>query len=102
MIQFRVLSFENRRKISPEKGKEFADAHKLIYIETSALLNQNVDEAFSIPSKQVLDRVLARKTSLNVREPMVPMRVVGWGVRMRGSKWGTTSMESRRKMIKSV
>lgn len=47
----------------------FASAHKLHYIETSALRNQNVDSAFYTPCKEVLDKVKSKKISLSVFIP---------------------------------
>ena len=37
---------ENRRAVSYEEGKEFADKHGLIFLETSAKSAANVEEAF--------------------------------------------------------
>lgn len=44
---------EERRIISPEEGKAFADSHQLLYMETSAKTGDSVDEAFTTVVEQI-------------------------------------------------
>ncbi|XP_028800495.1 ras-related protein Rab-2-A-like [Neltuma alba] len=46
-----------RREVSTEEGKQFAKENKLIFLETSAKLGQNVDEAFEEAAKSVYKKV---------------------------------------------
>jgi Ras-related protein Rab-8A len=43
-----------KRQVSYEQAKEFADQHGLKYIETSAKANDNVAEAFITMTKEII------------------------------------------------
>lgn len=45
------------RVISTEEGKEFAEKHGLIFLETSAKTGQNVEQSFESAAAEVMDRV---------------------------------------------
>lgn len=49
---------EGSRVISSEKAEQFAQSHKMQYIEVSSKNYQNVDEAFLIPCESVLKKVI--------------------------------------------
>jgi small GTP-binding protein len=53
---------ETERKVSNEQGKLLAQKYKLPFIETSAKLGVNVDEAFYAIAKSVMTRLMANPT----------------------------------------
>lgn len=48
---------EAKRAVSYAEGKEFADAHGITFIETSAKNSLNVEQAFLTMANQIKDRV---------------------------------------------
>lgn len=46
---------EEERAVSRSEGQEFAAKHDLLFMETSAKLSTNVDEAFSAVIKDIFD-----------------------------------------------
>ncbi len=48
---------EEQRKISYEQGKEFADTYGMKFIETSAKTSSNVNEAFTIMTKEIISQM---------------------------------------------
>ncbi|XP_062511966.1 ras-related protein Rab-13-like [Corticium candelabrum] len=59
---------DDRREVSVQQGKMFADAHGLFCMEVSALENSNVEEAFMSLAQKILERHLgALPTSHLVR-----------------------------------
>ena len=52
---------EDKRVISYNQGKEFADSYGLKYIETSAKKNLNVNEAFSILGRELMQATEDKK-----------------------------------------
>ncbi|XP_046849089.1 ras-related protein Rab-39B-like isoform X2 [Xenia sp. Carnegie-2017] len=49
---------ESERKVSTAEGERFADAHDMFFIETSAKILCNVEEAFNIVAKEVYKRLV--------------------------------------------
>ena len=45
---------DQKRNVSYEEGERFAKAHNLVFIETSAKLSTNVEEAFSVAAENIL------------------------------------------------
>jgi GTPase SAR1 family protein len=45
---------EEKRQVSYEQGKEFADTYGMKFIETSAKTNNNVQEAFYTMTKEII------------------------------------------------
>ena len=52
---------EDKRVISYNQGKEFADSYGLKYIETSAKKNLNVNEAFSTLGRELMQATEDKK-----------------------------------------
>lgn len=48
---------EHRREVSRESGEEFARQHGLLFLETSAKNNTNVEEAFLSTARQIHNKV---------------------------------------------
>ena len=42
------------REVAEEKGKNFAEAHNLFFMETSAKMSINVEEAFNTMLKKIV------------------------------------------------
>jgi len=55
---------EHKRAVTYEEGKKFAEENGLIYMETSAKTDSNVDEAFINTAKIIYDKI--KKGSLQV------------------------------------
>jgi GTPase SAR1 family protein len=57
---------ENQRQVTFDQGKEFADTYGMKFVETSAKLNNNVQEAFFTMTKEIItaskekDRILSK------------------------------------------
>ena len=49
---------EEKRKITKERGETLAENLGIPYVEMSALASSNIDEAFNILAKDILNRVL--------------------------------------------
>jgi GTPase SAR1 family protein len=60
---------EEKRQVSYEQGKEFADTYGMKFIETSAKTNNNVQEAFYTMTKEIIasskekERILSKNES---------------------------------------
>lgn len=54
---------EVSRKVDFRTGKQFAEASNMDFIETSAKTNANVNEAFTLIAKQILQRMEGKGTS---------------------------------------
>ena len=52
---------ESKRQVPKEKGKELATKLKMLFFETSAKENINIDEAFETLSRQILKVVVQTK-----------------------------------------
>ena len=48
---------ETRREVTYEEGKEMASKYDMLFLETSAKTSYNVDKAFMLLVKKVMDRV---------------------------------------------
>lgn len=56
---------EEKRKVSYEQGKEFADQYNMKFIETSAKTSHNVAEAFVTMTKEIIARDVEKEKVLN-------------------------------------
>ena len=57
----------NRRQVSFEEGQNLAKEHKLLFLETSAKTAYNVQEAFNVSAKDILDMIA--KTGIDPSAP---------------------------------
>lgn len=58
---------EDKRKVTFEQGKEFADTFGMKFIETSAKTSQNVEESFKTMTKEIID-IMVEKEKKIVKE----------------------------------
>ena len=49
---------EDSRQVSTDEGKELADTYNIRFIESSAKDNSNVEEAFTLMTKEIKSRVV--------------------------------------------
>lgn len=56
---------DQARMVSYDEGEKFAKENDLFFIETSAKTNTNVDEAFVITARAVLDKIAAGEIDVN-------------------------------------
>jgi len=55
---------EEKRQVSYEQGKEFADTYGMKFIETSAKTNQNVHEAFVTMTKEIISQMQEKEKAI--------------------------------------
>ena len=48
---------EHLREVTYEEGKEFADSHDAIFIETSSKKEYNIDKTFALLSEDILNKL---------------------------------------------
>ena len=69
------IDLEEQREVSIEEAKQLADVHKMVYFETSAKLNKNVDELIGHMMEQVYQKKFAgdegRDTNTVTLQPSV-------------------------------
>ena len=51
------------KQVSTERGKNFAEAENLFFMETSAKTSENVAEAFGIIANKIVERILKDEES---------------------------------------
>lgn len=51
------VDLEDKRVITTEEGKEFAERHQMIYVETSAKSGVGVDDSFHAATQNILDKI---------------------------------------------
>lgn len=56
---------ESKRQVSYEEGKQFAEQHDLIFLETSAKNDTNVEEAFINTAKIIYDKIQKKVIDIN-------------------------------------
>ena len=56
IIFFEDFSKKNRREVSEEEGKKFAEENKLIFVEASAKTGDNVEDVIIKPNFKKIER----------------------------------------------
>lgn len=59
---------EEKREVSYEQGKEFADTYGMKFIETSAKTNNNVQESFYTMTKEIISSTKEKERILSKNE----------------------------------
>lgn len=59
------LDKQNFRKVSYEEAKKLADNLNILYIETSAMKNVNVEELFNILGQKIFNLIESDKAEIN-------------------------------------
>jgi GTPase SAR1 family protein len=55
---------EEKRQVSYEQGKEFADTYGMKFIETSAKTNHNVQESFVTMTKEIISQIQDKEKAI--------------------------------------
>ena len=64
---------ENSREVSFDEGKELAEKNGLLFLETSALTSENIQEAFIISAEQILDNI--NKSGIDPTSPSKNVKI---------------------------
>ena len=59
---------EDKRQVTYEQGKEFAETYGMKFLETSAKTNQNVQEAYVIMTKEIISQMQEKEKAVNKSE----------------------------------
>jgi GTPase SAR1 family protein len=59
---------EEKRQVSYEQGKEFADTYGMKFIETSAKTNHNVQEAYVTMTKEIISQAQEKEKAVSKNE----------------------------------
>ncbi|KAH0795916.1 ras-related protein RABA2a [Histomonas meleagridis] len=78
------IDLKDRRSISVEEGKNFAEREQLLFIETSALDATNVQEAFT----QLLSYILEKYEASGIHKPEEDNKQVSNGAPIQSNKKG--------------
>ena len=65
------------REIKTEEGQAFANRNGMQFIETSAKMNTNVNEAFEALAKLMMKLTSTKKTNVNKNEPKISLKDSG-------------------------
>lgn len=63
----------DKRQVTYEQGKEFADMYGMKFIETSAKTNTNVSHSFELMSKDIID-LGAKKPDITTKKPKLEIK----------------------------
>jgi len=62
---------ENKRQVSFEEGESFAKENGLMFLEVSAKTAHNIEEAFSLSAKQILNNIESSKSEIQLGVSLV-------------------------------
>ncbi|NHI83625.1 MAG: GTP-binding protein [Candidatus Thorarchaeota archaeon] len=57
------VDLANSRIVSPEEGKKYANEHNFLYVESSALTGENVEQAYSTLCRMMIEESRAKVSS---------------------------------------
>lgn len=57
-----------RRVVSTEQGEKFARENGLMFLETSAMVDNNVEEAFGNVASRIMDKIKSGSIDVNIEE----------------------------------
>ena len=63
---------EEKRQITYDEGKEFASINGMEFFETSAKTSYKVQEAFELPTKDII-RIVSKDKNLNKKEKVIKL-----------------------------
>jgi len=59
------IDLENKREVSYEEGKNFAESNGIKFIETCPETNENINEAFEMIAKEILKKNVKENVKLD-------------------------------------
>lgn len=59
---------EDKRKVTREQGKDFADTYGMKFFETSAKTSSNVEESFIIMTKEIISQMVEKEKTMSKKE----------------------------------
>ncbi len=68
-----------KRQVSYEQGKEFADTYGMKFIETSAKINKNVHEAYVTMTKEIISQMQNKEKAVSKPEKENEKRKIDLG-----------------------
>lgn len=67
---------EDKRKVSVQEGKDLAARYNISFMETSAKMSSNVNEAFQMLSKEIKAKVVPKPSKPGIRTGIIKIKKV--------------------------